>query len=84
MFVKRLKQSPLGMPVDPDKIRLLRRQNGGKLPDYLPHALGGPELGPPPGPDYGSKVKKPQGHICTVRQVPAIVPKAGILQGGWF
>ena len=78
MFVKRLKKSPLGMPVDPDKIRQLRRQNKGQLPDYLPHALGGPELGHRPGPDYGSKVKKPQGQASVpAANSPPPSPKRG-------
>ena len=58
-FARRLKKSPLGQPVDPEKIRQMRRSNGGKLPEHIPHALGGPDIGNRPGPDYGSKVKKP-------------------------
>lgn len=83
MFVKRLKQSPLGMPVDPDKIRKLRKENNGKLPDYLPHALGGPELGHRPGPDYGSKVKKPQAQASAPGAMsPQPSPKRGGGGGG--
>ena len=58
-FVQRLKQSPLGVPVNPDTIRDLRKQNKGKLPQHIPHVLGGPKLGSRPGPDYGSKMKRP-------------------------
>jgi len=57
-FAQNLKESPLGQPVDPDKIRELKKKNGGKLPMHIPHALGGPKLGNRPGPDYGSKKKK--------------------------
>ena len=57
-FARRLKKNPLGQPIDPDKIKQMKRQNGGKLPVHIPHALGGPDIGNRPGPDYGSSVKK--------------------------
>jgi len=57
-FAKGIKESPLGQPVDPEKIRKLRKENGGKLPQHIPFAFGGPKMGSRPGPDYGSKTKK--------------------------
>lgn len=57
-FAQHLRESPLGQPVDPAELRRVKRANGGKVPQHVPHALGGPKLGSRPGPDYGSKVKK--------------------------
>jgi len=57
-FAQSLKESPFGHPVNPDELRRVKQQNGGKLPLHIPHALGGPKLGHRPGPDYGSKKKK--------------------------
>lgn len=57
-FAQGIKESPLGQPVDPEKIRKLRKENGGKLPQHVPFAFGGPKIGSRPGPDYGSKTKK--------------------------
>jgi len=70
-FAQGLKESPLGQPVDPSKVRELKKKNGGKLPMHIPHALGGPKLGSRPGPDYGSKNKKKEVAGSGLGQRPA-------------
>ncbi len=57
-FAHGLMVNPLGEPVNPAVRRKLLRKHGGKMPMHIPHALGGPPMGPRPGPDYGSKMKK--------------------------
>jgi hypothetical protein len=70
-FAKNLKESPLGQPVDPEMLKKVKKANGGKIPQHVPHALGGPKLGSRPGPDYGSKVKKPKVLSSGLGQSPS-------------
>lgn len=56
-YIKNLKTSPLGHPIDPAQYRKEMRAHGGQLPEYVPAALGGKGQGKRPGAATKDKAK---------------------------
>ena len=56
-YIKNLKTSPLGYPIDPAQYRKEMRAHGGQLPEYVPAALGGKGQGRRPGSKVKDKTK---------------------------
>jgi hypothetical protein len=48
-YIRHLKTSPLGHPIDPAQYRKEMREHGGQLPEFVPPSLGGKALGRRPG-----------------------------------
>lgn len=69
-YIKHLKASPLGHPMDPAQLRKELRENGGVLPEYVPAALGGKALGRRPGAPVSPRGAKGRGKKSVVPTLP--------------
>jgi len=84
-YIRHLKTSPLGHPIDPAQYRKEMREHGGQLPEFVPPSLGGKALGRRPGapkdPNEMKKLSRPSSSRAAVVADLSPLPAAATMPG---